>query len=178
MPGDCAAQPEPSAWVVCHAKNIPAGGRVLDLACGSGRHTRLLLSLGHEVLAADIDLSGVTDLENQAGVELLQADLETDSWPFEDQQFTGIVVTNYLHRPHLDRIADCLTDSGILIYETFAAGNEQYGKPSNPEYLLQPGELLQVFGDRLEVIAFEQGLVHEPGPKVLQRLCARRRAAA
>ncbi|MDP6437867.1 MAG: class I SAM-dependent methyltransferase [Gammaproteobacteria bacterium] len=176
MPDVCQAVPEPSAWVVRHAENIPSGGTVLDLACGSGRHTRLLRRLGYSVLATDTDLERIKDLEGQPGIELRQADLEQDSWPFEEKQFTGIVVTNYLHRPHLDKLTDCLTDSGILIYETFAVGNEQYGKPSSPDYLLQPGELLQVFGDRLEVVAFEQGLIHEPGPKVIQRLCARRPA--
>ncbi len=178
MPDVCQAAPEPSAWVVRHAKNIPSGGTVLDLACGSGRHARLLCGLGHSVLATDIDLGRVKDLEGQSEIELWQTDLEQDSWPFEEKQFTGIVVTNYLHRHHLGKLADCLTDSGILIYETFAAGNEKYGKPSNPNYLLQPGELLQVFGARLDVVAFEQGLVHEPGPKVVQRLCARQQAVA
>jgi SAM-dependent methyltransferase len=176
MPDVCQTVPEPSPWVLCHAKSIPGDGTVLDLACGSGRHARLLHQLGHAVLATDIDLDRVADLRDQSGFELRQADLEQDGWPFEARQFTGIVVANYLYRPHLDKLTDCLSESGILIYETFAAGNEKYGKPSNPDYLLQPGELLQVFREKLDVVAFEQGLVHEPGPKVIQRLCARKPA--
>jgi SAM-dependent methyltransferase len=166
---------QPSRWVATHMARIPAGGRVLDLACGSGRHTRLLLDLGFSVLAADIDLTGVADLQNQRGIELLETDLEQDEWPLAGERFAGIVVCNYLYRPHLASLADCLEDSGVLLYETFALGNEQYGKPSNPDYLLRPGELLDVFGALLETIAFEQGLVTEPDAKVVQRLCAAKR---
>lgn len=172
MPGSDCKPPQPSPWVVCHAKRIPAGGQVLDLACGSGRHTRWLHELGYPVFAADINLDGLTDLLGHPGIELLETDLEQNSWPFEEARFAGIVVTNYLYRPHIARLAGCLIASGVLIYESFAAGNEEYGKPSNPNYLLQPGELLEIFTSSLQVIAFEQGLVNEPNPKVVQRICA------
>ena len=166
--------PQPSEWVTRHIDSIPAGGRVLDLACGSGRHTRLLHSLGYRVVAVDKDLRGVQDLRDVAGIELLQMDLEQPDWPLQDQQFASIVVCNYLYRPHLAKLADCLEDSGCLLYETFAAGNERYGKPTNPDYLLEPGELLDVFGRSLKVVAFEQGLIQTPQTRLMQRICARK----
>jgi SAM-dependent methyltransferase len=172
MPANNRQALQPSSWVVGHAKRIPTDGRVLDLACGSGRHARWLRRQGHTIVAADIKLDGVADLRDQDGIELLETDLEQDNWTLEGQLFAGIVVTNYLYRPHLPQLIENLQRPGILIYETFAAGNEQYGKPSNPDFLLQPGELLKVFGNDLRVIAFEQGLVEEESPKIMQRLCA------
>lgn len=172
-----------SAWVERFAPLIPSGGRVLDLACGSGRHSRLLARQGHSVVALDRDagaLATVTqDLEGEAAglIECLQADVESGPWPFGAGEFDGVVVTNYLHRPLMGALATVLRPSGVLIYETFARGNERYGRPSNPAFLLARDELLREFGASLEVVAFEQGLVGGAIPAVVQRLCAVRPGA-
>lgn len=162
----------PSAWVERWAPLIPAG-EVLDLACGTGRHARLLAGRGHPVLALDRDAEALASLEGVPGVRTLCADLEDGSpWPLEGRKFAGVVVANYLYRPLFGHLAESVGRGGVLIYETFAQGNESLGKPSNPAFLLQPGELLQAFGGELTVVAFEQGRVLRPKPAVVQRLCA------
>jgi len=154
---------------------IPSGGEVLDLACGSGRHTRLLRELGYAVEAADRDAAALAELSGLSGVTTRAADLEAGPWPYAGRAFDGIVVTNYLWRPLLPQLLDALAPGGVLVYETFMAGNERFGKPSNPDFLLQPGELLEVAKrEGLTVIAFEQGEVETPWPAVVQRICARR----
>lgn len=169
----------PSAWVRRFLPLIPAGGEVLDLACGRGRHAFLLQAAGKRVLAADRDAAALADIAS-AGIATLQGDLEASdaAWPFDAGRFAGIVVTNYLHRPLLSRIAAAVAEGGVLIYETFARGNERFGKPSNPDFLLAPGELLAVAAETgLHVIAYETGIVDAPRPAVVQRLCARRAPA-
>lgn len=163
---------EPSVWITDFAGLVPPGGEVLDLACGHGRHARWLLGKGYRVLAADIDTSGVADLRGHPGAELLEADLETGDWPFAPGRFAGIVVANYLHRPHFPRLVEALADGGVLLFETFAQGNERFGKPRNPDFLLRPGELLDAFQPVLQVVAYEHGLEWSPRPAVRQRLCA------
>jgi SAM-dependent methyltransferase len=155
----------PSAWVVRWAPLITRG-RVLDLACGGGRHARCLAGLGHEVTAVDRAPRAL------AGVRFVQADLENGSpWPLPGEAFQGIVVANYLHRPLYPLIERALAPGGVLIYETFMAGNERFGRPANPAFLLAPGELWAAFGG-LHIIAFEQGLSLQPRAAMLQRLCA------
>ncbi|PWC36429.1 methyltransferase domain-containing protein [Azospirillum sp. TSO35-2] len=172
----------PSPWVVRFAPLVRAGGEVLDLACGGGRHLRLFRDRGHPVVGLDRNLGGVADLDGADGVTLVQADLETGTQtgtlgPLpEDQRFAGIVVANYLHRPLFPAILAALEPGGVLIYETFAAGNARFGRPSSPDFLLRSGELLEVVRDRLTVVAFEQGEVTAPKPAVIQRLCAMRDA--
>jgi SAM-dependent methyltransferase len=169
----------PSAWVERFARLIPAGGTVLDLACGSGRHSRLLLGLGYRVVAVDRDLAGVADLEGAPGFAAIAADLEDGgAWPLAGRRFEGIVVTNYLHRPLLPRLIASVAPDGLLIYETFAQGNERFGRPSNPAFLLAPGELLEAVRGRLAVVAYEHGVVTRPKSAVVQRLCAAATAAA
>ncbi|MFL6634464.1 MAG: class I SAM-dependent methyltransferase [Massilia sp.] len=149
-------------------------GEVLDLACGGGRHARLLASLGHPVLAVDRDGQALARAGG-AGVTTLQCDLEAEgaAWPFAPGRFAGIVVTNYLHRPLFAHLASALAPGGILVYETFALGNERFGKPSNPAFLLAPGELLDVAARHgLRVLAYEDGVIDAPRPARVQRLCA------
>jgi SAM-dependent methyltransferase len=144
---------------------------VLDLAAGSGRHTRLLRDSGFTVRAVDRDVTALSPLR-EIGCEVLQIDLEAAAaWPLGGG-YDGVIVTNYLHRPLLPRIAQALAQGGILIYETFAIGNETFGRPRNPDFLLRSSELLEAFG-MLTVIAFEQGEVTAPRPAVIQRIAAR-----
>ena len=158
---------------------IAPGGVVLDLACGAGRHARLLAGRGHPVVAADRDREALADLAGTPGIEPVYADLEKGApWPLGTRRFAAIVVCNYLHRPLFPQLAAALADGGVLIYETFAAGNERYGRPSNPQFLLQPAELLDAFRRLLSVVAFEQGRVARPKPAVIQRLCALRGGTA
>ena len=145
---------------------------MLDLACGAGRHTRLLMALGHPVLAVDRDLGGVQDLRDAAGIELRELDLEGPEWPLAGEQFAGIIVCNYLHRPHLPKLAECVAPDGVLLYATFAAGNEHYGRPRNPDFLLDEGELRRVFDGPLQLLAAEEGLQMTPQPAVRQKICA------
>ena len=164
------SQGEASAWVRRFVPLVRPAGRVLDLAAGGGRHTRLLIEMGFQVTAVDRD---VTALQPFAGPRcvLRAVDLETgEAWPLGGG-YDGIVVTNYLHRPLLTPIAAALAAGGVVIYETFAAGNERFGRPSRPDFLLQPGELLTAFAG-LSVIAFEQGEVSRPRPAVIQRIAA------
>ena len=155
----------PSAWVVRWAP-LMTRGRVLDIACGAGRHARYLASLGHEVTAID------REPQSLESIRFIRADLEDGSpWPLAGERFQGIVVTNYLHRPLFPLITQALAPGGVLIYETFMQGNERYGKPSNPAFLLVPGELWRAFGG-LHLIAFEQGRAARPRPAMVQRICA------
>jgi SAM-dependent methyltransferase len=165
----------PSPWVMRWIPMIRPGGAVLDLACGTGRHARALARLGFEVKAVDRDTSLMVD--PPPGVEVLQADLESGPWPCPGVSFDGIVVTNYLHRPLLPTLVDSLEPGGVLIYETFAHGNERFGKPSNPAFLLAPGELLEAVRGRVRVLGFEDLVVEEPRPAAIQRICARREVA-
>jgi len=167
----------PSAWVQRFATLIPAGGRVLDVACGTGRHACLLAALGYRVEAVDRDVQALVALRDRPGLVVRVADLEGDPWPYADESFDGIVVTNYLHRPRLNALLATLAPGGVLLYETFMVGNEAFGRPSNPDYLLLPGELLECVRGRMTVVAFEQGCVDRPKPACIQRLCAIKAAA-
>jgi SAM-dependent methyltransferase len=162
----------PSEWVARWAHSIRPHGAVLDLACGGGRHSRFLASLGFRVCAVDRDSQALGTLGGIAGVTVQPADLEHDPWPLQGLKFDGVVVTNYLHRPLFPRILDALAPAGVLIYETFTAGNERFGKPSNPDFLLRPGELLDVARGRLRVVAYEDLEVTVPKPARIQHICA------
>lgn len=163
----------PSPWVMRFAPLIRGGGTVLDLACGSGRHLRWLAERGWQVTGVDRDAAALEPLRSVGKV--IVADLENDPWPLPGRRFDGIVVTNYLWRPLLPTIAGSLADGGVLVYETFAQGHETIGKPSNPDFLLAPGELLRAFAG-LRVVAFEDGFESDPA-RYVQRLAAVARAA-
>jgi SAM-dependent methyltransferase len=162
-----------SSWVARFDAALPPGP-VLDLACGGGRHLRHFHARGHPVTGVDRDLTGVADLAGVAGVELIAADLEAAGapWPLGDRRFAAVVVTNYLWRPLLGAIVAAVAPDGWLIYETFARGNERYGKPRNPDFLLRPGELLAAVAGDLAVVAYEHGTLTRPGPAVVQRIAA------
>ena len=164
----------PSAWLLRWAHLLAPKSRVLDVACGSGRHLRYLHSLGHQVTGVDIDVSVAQALV--PGSELVQADLETQPWPLQDRQgpklFDGLIVFNYLWRPLWPHLLDSLAPGGVLIYETFASGQAQWGRPRNPDFLLQPGELLERC-QGLQIIAYEYGLEPEP-VRAVQRIAAKR----
>jgi len=168
----------PSAWVARFCPLIAKGGRVLDLAAGSGRHSVYLAKLGFSVLAVDRDAEALELLEQSKGglaLKTEQHDLEGSSWSLVDRSglFDAVVVTNYLYRPYLDLLPDLLAEGGVLIYETFAHGNGAFGKPSNPDFLLQKGELLD-FAARhsLHVLAYSDLYQAEPKPAMVQSLCA------
>jgi SAM-dependent methyltransferase len=164
------SQRPPSAWVRRFLPLIRPGGIVLDLAAGGGRHTRLLLDRGCVARAVDRDVRALTLLAGPR-CDVRQIDLERGApWPL-GEGYDGIVVTNYLHRPLLPTIATALAPGGAVIYETFALGNERFGHPRNPDFLLRPGELLEAFA-ALTVVAFEQGEVAQPRPAVVQRIAA------
>ncbi len=167
----------PSRWVRRFLPLIRPGGRVLDLAAGGGRHSRLLRAHGYRVVAVDRDVAGLAELAADAGCEVVALDLE-DGRPWSlGGGYDGIIATNYLHRPLFPDLVRALAADGVLVYETFAVGNERFGKPSDPAFLLRPGELLEAFGSILTVIAFEQGGAAEPRPAAIQRIAAINSAA-
>ncbi|MFT5485912.1 MAG: SAM-dependent methyltransferase [Paracoccaceae bacterium] len=164
------APPPPSPWVERCAALIPAGGTVLDIACGTGRHADLFTVAGYRVTAIDRDTSRLIP---RAGIEIVEADLEGDNpWPLRGRTFDGIIVTNYLHRPLFPILIDSLNPGGALIYETFAIGNEHLGRPHNPDFLLLDGELLNAVTGKLSVVAYEAGRTDDPAPAIVQRLAA------
>ena len=155
----------PSGWVVRWAPLVTQG-TILDLACGGGRHAKFFLERNLKVIAVDRDAQDIP------GARFIRADLEDGSpWPLPGERFEAVVVTNYLHRPLFPKILESLRPGGVLIYETFMLGNERFGRPSNPEFLLRPGELLQAFAG-MRVQGFEEGPVTDPKPAMIQRLCA------
>ncbi|HVS54918.1 MAG TPA: class I SAM-dependent methyltransferase [Casimicrobiaceae bacterium] len=162
----------PSRWVVRFSSLVADGARVLDVACGQGRHSRWFAARGCRVVAVDRDTAVLDQLASVAGVTAVSVDLEAHPWPFETERFDAIIVTHYLHRALFPSLLRALADDGVLVYETFARGNEAYGKPSNPDFLLTEGELLTIIGRSLIVVAFEQGRIESEPPAVVQRLAA------
>jgi len=168
---------EASPWVRRFAGLVPAGAAVLDLACGSGRHARFFAARGCRVLALDRDPACAASFASVPNVDFMLADLEGAPWPLAQRRFAAIVVTNYLHRPLFARLPSALEPGGVLLYETFAVGQERYGRPANPDFLLRPGELLEAFASSLRIVAYEDGTVGDPVSARLQRLCAMRLGA-
>jgi SAM-dependent methyltransferase len=163
----------PSAWVRRFIPLIRPGGRVLDLAAGAGRHTRLLVDMGFRVTAIDRDIAALRSLAG-GRCDVRELDLETgapEGVLGSLGRFDGIVAANYLHRPLLAPIAAALAPNGVLIYETFAAGNERFGRPRSPDFLLRRGELIEAFAG-LTIVAFEEGEVSLPRPAFIQRIAA------
>jgi SAM-dependent methyltransferase len=173
---------EPSAWVQRWSHLIPERGVVLDVACGHGRHARWFYEKKHPLTLVDRAQTAIEFIASTLPtrpaqtVEAVVADIEEGPWPFEGRQFDAVVVTNYLWRPLLPTLLASLAPGGVLIYETFTQGNETVGKPSRPDFLLRPGELLEVCRS-LRVVAFEEGF-HENPPRFIQRIAAVREAAS
>lgn len=166
---------QPSPWVQRWAELLPKAASVLDVACGNGRHTRWLAQQGYRVTAVDRDAEAAASL--RAIAEVTVADIEEGPWPFAGRVFDGVVVTNYLWRPLLPVLVASVAPGGVLIYETFAVGNETVGRPSRPDFLLRPGELLQAAASPLRVVAYEDGFLTEPN-RFVQRLAAVRELSA
>lgn len=164
----------PSPWISRFAPLVKKGGTVLDLACGGGRHARHFLSLGCKVVALDRDVSSLTDLTSNDDAEVIEYDLEDGStWPLPGRTFAGVVVSNYLYRDLFPHILDAVEAGGMLLYETFARGNEDFTRPRNPDHLLRSGELLEMIQGRMQVIAYEHGIIEKnPCPGVIQRIAA------
>lgn len=170
--GDGRPSLEPSRWVMRFSRLVRAGGQVLDLAAGGGRHTHWFLASERSVVALDRDLSALEWLDHPR-LQKVEADLEgSEGWPLGERSFDAVVVTNYLWRSIFDDIVGAVRHDGVLIYETFAEGNERYGRPRRPEFLLQAGELLAKVAPRLEIVAYEHGYTEHPSPRVVQRVCA------
>ena len=157
-----------SNWVTRWSQLLPAGCNVLDVACGHGRHMRHFAALGHPVIGVDRNPEAIAAVSPLG--EAICADIENGPWPLQGRTFGGVVVTNYLWRPLWPRILASLAPNGVLIYETFSAGNESVGKPSRPDFLLQPAELLTVCKD-LRIVAFEEGFLAQP-ERFVQRIVA------
>jgi SAM-dependent methyltransferase len=164
---------EPSRWVRRWTHLVAPGGAVLDVASGAGRHSRWFAAHGHPVTAIDRDADALAMMRDEPNIATVAADIENAAWPLaENDAFAAIVVTNYLHRPLFPQLLRALGPGGVLIYETFAQGNETVGKPSNPAFLLKPGELLDTVHGQLRVVAFQDGFLAEPRPAFIQRICA------
>lgn len=161
----------PSPWVQRWTHLIAPGGSVLDVACGHGRHMRWLAAAGHSVTGVDRSPEAIASVETLG--RAVQADIENGAWPFDGERFDAVVVTNYLWRPLMTTLLDSVAPGGVLIYETFAAGNESVGKPSRPDFLLQPGELLRIC-EHMRVVAFEDGFCDQPA-RFIQRIVAVRK---
>ncbi|HEY2816714.1 MAG TPA: class I SAM-dependent methyltransferase [Casimicrobiaceae bacterium] len=162
----------PSPWIERYVHLIPKGARVLDLAAGSGRHALFFAARGNRVVAVDRDESSLAAIASE-NIEARVLDLETDRWPLIGEIFDAIVVVNYLHRASLSKLFEMLASDGTLLYETFAVGNEAYGRPTNPDFLLRKGELLELVRERLTVVAFDQGLSsNRDKPAVIERIAA------
>jgi len=160
-----------SSWISRWSHVVRQGCHALDLACGSGRHSRFLASLGASVLAVDRDAAALATLVDLPSVKVLLCDLECREWPLSNQRFDVVVVTNYLYRPHFPALIDAIAPAGVLIYETFALGQAAFGRPRSPAYLLQPGELLTLCSG-LHVLAYEDGIQTEPASCRVQRVVA------
>jgi SAM-dependent methyltransferase len=158
----------PSPWVTRWAHLLPNGATVLDVACGSGRHLRWLASQGFAVTGVDRDAAALEPLRTEA--EVIVADIESGPWPLQGRQFQAVLVTNYLWRPLLPTLLDSVADGGLLLYETFADGQQTVGRPSRPDFLLQPGELLAACAG-LHVVAYEHGVLSAPA-RFVQRIAA------
>lgn len=162
----------PSAWVKRWAALLAPNSVVLDVACGFGRHSRLMAGQGHCVVAIDRNEEALSALALLTGVSIVNADIETGEWPVAGRRFDAVIVTNYLYRPLFPALLEAVSEAGLLIYETFARGNERFGRPSNPDFLLESGELYERVRPGMRVLAYEDIYLDKPRPAMVQRICA------
>lgn len=168
-----------SDWIVRWSHLVPAGATVLDLACGSGRHLQWFAARGARVTGVDRDTAALQESAHMDDLELIEADIENSPWPLADRRFDAVIVTNYLWRALLPRIVETVADGGLLLYETFATGQETVGRPTRADFLLQPGELLTAAHDAgLRVLGYEDGFIAGPPARFVQRIAAVREPAA
>jgi SAM-dependent methyltransferase len=165
-----------SEWIMRFSHLVKPKGTVLDVAAGHGRHAEFFLRLGCSVVSVDIDVSSLAFLSSSVNHSIIEADLDACVWPFPNSIFDAIIVTNYLNRNIYFDIVNSLSNSGVLLMETFGEGNQEFGRPRNPDFLLASGELIQVFEPLLQIVSYEHGLETEPRKCVRQRICARKGA--
>ena len=167
---------QPSEWVIRFYPLIKPSGRVLDVACGSGRHFGLGRASGRRLVGVDRDIAQASSFAPSPDLHLIEADLEDGRpFPFRGETFDGVIVTNYLWRPILPAIVASVAPDGVLIYETFGLGQERFGRPSNPDFLLRPGELIDAVAGKLEIVAYEHRQLEHPA-RIVQRIAAIGRA--
>ena len=162
-----------------HAHLVPAGATLLDVASGYGRHAKFFAARGAHVTAVDRDAAALASFTDVPNIATELRDLENDPWPYAADSFDAVVVCNYLWRPTLATLLDCIRPRGVLLYETFMDGNEKYGKPSRPEFLLRPEELVTHVALDFEIVDFTQGLERTPDGKIFavkQKIAAIKRA--
>ena len=161
-----------STWVTYCTNLINKKSKILDVACGSGRHAKFLIQKGHFVTGIDINPKFELNADDQKNNKIIKYDLENNVWPFETDSFDCILVTNYLHRALFPFFIKSVKQNGFIIYETFSLGNEKFGKPSNPDYLLDNNELLNLLKHEMRIISYQDGIVLNNVQKYVQRVFA------
>ena len=166
---------EPSEWIKKYLKKNINNKNLLDLACGSGRHSIYASSLGYKVTSVDINKNKLSTLTLKKFISPIQLNIEEpNSWPFIDKSFNVVIVTNYLHRPIFKHIISSIKLNGILLYETFSKENSQFGRPNNPDYLLNSLELFLLAKKyRMEILNYEENMIEFPNKKAIQRIYAK-----
>lgn len=161
-----------SPWILKYGSLIPKERPILDVACGSGRHSFYMQDLGYEVVAVDKDITAINANQFQSNISIFEADLERYLWPFSEQIFSGVIVVNYLWRPLFQNIIDSVVPGGVLLYDTFAQGNEKFGRPRNPDFLLAPEELKNLCRKKFDIIDYFHGVTKSPEPAMRQSIAA------
>ncbi|USG60712.1 class I SAM-dependent methyltransferase [Sneathiella marina] len=161
-----------SPWVRKYSSLFPKEHPILDVACGNGRHSFFMHELGHDVFATDRDVAAINATQIPVDISIIEADLERQPWPFSTQIFSGVIVVNYLWRPLFQDIIDCLAPGGVLLYDTFAQGNEKYGRPRNPDFLLAPEELNNLCRQNFDILEYFHGAIKGPKPAMRQSIAA------
>lgn len=161
-----------SPWIRKYSSLFPKEFPILDVACGKGRHSFHMQNLGYDVVAVDKDTTAINDCQPPSNIFVVEADLENHLWPFSRQVFSGVIVVNYLWRPLFQDIFSSLAPGGVLLYDTFAQGNENFGRPRNPDFLLAPDELKTLCTETFDIFDYFHGAITSPAPAVRQSIAA------